>query len=130
MAKRAVPKPPAALRASGRVLWSSILGDLAETWELDHRELALLREAAMIADQLADLDAVLERDGVTIAGSRGQTIVHPVLSEARQLRLAQLRLLGAIEMVDPQEAKRSATPTQARARKAAQSRWREMKAHG
>ncbi len=129
MAKRAVPKPPAGLKASGRALWRQILSDLAENWELDHRELALLREAAIIADQLADLDAVLKRDGVTITGSRGQTVVHPALSEARQLRLAALRLLGALEMVDPRAAKRSATPAQARARKAAESRWGEIR-HG
>ncbi len=129
MAKRAVPKPPAGLKASGRALWRQILSDLAETWELDHRELALLREAAVIADQLADLDGVLKRDGVTVAGSRGQVIVHPACSEARQLRLAQLRLLGALEMVDPQAAKRSATPAQARARRAAEARWGALR-HG
>ena len=81
----------------------------------------------MIADQLAELDAVLKRDGMTIAGSRGQTIAHPVLAESRQLRLAALRLLGALEMTDPQASKRSATPAQARARKAAEARWGEIR---
>ncbi len=99
------------------------MGDLDDGWELDHRELVLLRQAALIGDQLADLDAVLQRDGLTVAGSRGQTIVHPALSESRQLRLAQLRLLGALELVDPQSAKRSATPAQARAHRAAETRW-------
>ena len=129
MAKHAAPKPSAGLKAPGRALWRTIVADVGEGWELDRRELALLREAAMIADQLCDLDAVIARDGVTIAGSRGQTIVHPALSESRQLRLAQLRLLGALEMVDPQAAKRSATPAQARARKAAEARWGELR-HG
>ena len=42
----------------------------------------------------------------------GQTRVNPAVNELRQHRLAQLRLLGAIEMVDVYSAKRrSSTPT-------------------
>lgn len=130
MAKRAVPKPPAGLKAQGKALWSSIVNDIDEGWELDSRDLALLREAALIADQLADLDAVLKRDGMTIAGSRGQIVVHPALSEARQLRLAALRLLGALELVDPALANRNATHSSRRARKAAEARWGELRDHG
>lgn len=129
MAKPAVPKPPVGLKASGKALWRSIVGGLEEGWTFDERELALLREAAVVADQLADLDAVLERDGLTVAGSRGQTVVHPALTEARQLRLAQLRLLGAIELVDPAIAKRNATHASRRARMAAEARW-GLRGHG
>jgi P27 family predicted phage terminase small subunit len=117
------PEPPKSLRAPGKRLWRAILRDLDPGWELDARELHMLLRACRCADELDRLERVLDRDGVTVEGSRGQTIVHPALSEARQIRLAQMRLLGAIELVDPQAAIRSATPAQARARKAAETRW-------
>ena len=128
MASGRHPRPPKALGAPGRALWRSILGDLGESWELDAREFELLGRACRCADELAQLEAAVDRDGATVEGSRGQTVAHPALSEARQLRLVQLRLLGAIEMVDPVEAKRSATPAQAQARKAAEARWARRRA--
>lgn len=117
------PKPPAGLGKPGRALWRSILADLDAEWELDARELHLLTEACRTADELADLQAVLDKDGLTTAGSRGQTVVHPAVAEVRQLRIVLLRTLSAIEMVDPKAAIRSATPASARGRKAAQARW-------
>jgi phage terminase small subunit len=123
MAEAALPHAPEGLGRAGEALWKSILSDLDEGWELDARELHLLERACRIADELSDLEAAVDRDGATVAGSRGQTVVHPALAEARQLRLAQLRLLSAIEMVDPAEKRRAATPAIARARRAAESRW-------
>lgn len=124
------PAAPKGLDTAGKALWRSIHADLDRSWELDARELHLLARAARCADELADLDAAVDRDGVTAVGSRGQPVVHPALAEARQLRLVQLRLLGAIEMADPQAAIRSATPRQAQARKAAQARWRTRETAG
>lgn len=99
-----------------------MLGDMPDGWQPDARELHLLARGCRCADELAALEKAIDRDGVTVKGSRGQTVIHPAVSEARQLRLAQMRLLGAIEMVDPESAK-SATPNQARARRAAEARW-------
>jgi P27 family predicted phage terminase small subunit len=118
------PTPPAELDKAGKALWRSIHTDLDRGWELDARELHLLARACRCADELAALDAAVDAAGPTSTGSRGQPVIHPALAEARQLRLVQLRLLGAIELVDPQAAIRSATPVQAQARKAAQARWR------
>ena len=67
------------------------------------------------------LDAAVERDGATVKGSRGQLVVNPALSEARQLELVQLRLLSALELVDPKASR--TTPTEARARRGASARW-------
>lgn len=123
MARRSIPRAPGGLRGSGKALWRSILGDLEVGWELDARELHFLARACRCADELVDLEALVDREGLTVEGSRGQTTVHPALSEARQIRLVQMRLLGQIEVVDPQAAIRSATPKQARAREAANVRW-------
>jgi phage terminase small subunit len=117
------PRAPSGLAAAGKRLWTSIQGDLPADWELDARECGHLERACHIADRIAALDAEVRRDGVTVSGSRGQTVVHPAVAEIRQLELVRLRLLSAIEVVDPQEAKRSATPAQARGRRAAGVRW-------
>ena len=123
MSRKRRPAAPAALAKPGKALWRSILGDLDPGWELDARELHLLERACRCADELVLLEAQVDSAGATVTGSRGQVVVNPALAEARQLRLAQLRLLGAIELVDPQAATRAATPAQARARRAAGARW-------
>lgn len=123
--------PPTGLGEAGKALWGCIVNDLADGWELDARELHFLAQACTIEDELVLLEAAVDSSGATTEGSRGQTVVHPALSEARQLRLTQLRLLSAIEMTDPQAAVRSSTPAQARARRAANARWDQKRAqHG
>ena len=117
------PKPPTSLGKAGRALWRSIQADLEAGWELDARELHLLERSCRTADDLARLDAIVDKEGATIEGSRGQTVVHPALVEARQLRLVQLRLLSPIELADPYVKRQSATPAQSRARHAAEVRW-------
>ena len=116
-------RSPRGLGPAGQELWTQVLDDLEEGWELDARELHLLARACRCADEIVALDTAVDRDGHAISGSRGQTVVHPALAEARQLRLTQLRLLSAIEMSDPASTARSATPAQQRARRAAESRW-------
>ena len=128
--KRAIPKPPGELGAAGKALWKALHADLDLAWELDARELHLLARACGCADHLAALEAVVAADGVTATGSRGQAVVHPALSEIRQMKLAQARLLSAIEVVDPVEAVRPATPAQGRARRAATKRWTRKESHG
>lgn len=123
MSRKPRARVPAGLKAPGKALWKAILADLDPGWELDARELHFLTRACRCADELAELEKAIDKDGPTVTGSRGQLVINPALSEARQLRLAQLRLLGAIELVDPQAALRAATPAQQRARKAATTRW-------
>src|SRR5581483_4306575 len=108
---------PKGFKAPGKALWRAILADLQGDWELDRRELHFLERACRVEDQIAELEKAVAEDGATVAGSRGQTVVHPALSEARQLALVQQRLLGSLELSDPTE--RPATPAQARGRRAA-----------
>lgn len=114
---------PAGLGPDGESLWGRIISDLDEGWELTERELHLLTEACRTADDLAALDESIATEGRTVEGSRGQPVVHPAIAEVRQLRALQLRLLGSLELADPVESLRSATPEQARKRKAASARW-------
>ena len=119
----AKPKPPTGLKKAGRALWRSIQSDLEPGWELDARELHMLERACRTEDDLTCLEAIVDKEGATVDGSRGQTVVHPALVEARQLRVVQLRLLSVLEMADPYVKRQSATPAQSRARHAAELRW-------
>ena len=114
---------PEDLGEAGAALWTDIVADLEDGWRFDARELVLLAEAGRVADDLAELDAAIDRDGRTVAGSRGQTVIHPNLTKKQQLRALLLRLISSLELVDPIAAIRSATPEQAKKRKAAAARW-------
>ena len=95
------PEAPADLANPGRDLWQDVVSDIGGDWSLDARELHLLARACRCQDEMVQLEEAVDRDGATCKGSRGQTVVHPALSEARQLRLVQLRLLTALETEDP-----------------------------
>jgi Phage terminase, small subunit len=115
------PKPPEGLRSAGKSLWKAILADLGQGWRLDARELHFLERSCRIEDELRELERVIDADGLTTAGSRGQTTIHPALAEARQLRLVQQRLLGSIELCDPAQGTRKASTLHAS--QAARARW-------
>jgi phage terminase small subunit len=118
---RDTPKPPEGLQTAGKALWRAILADIGPGWRLDARELHLLERSCRIEDELRELERVIDAEGLTTAGSRGQTTIHPALSEARQLRLVQQRLLGGIELCDPSDGTRSASA--AHGSRAARARW-------
>ena len=125
MATVTPPKPPTGLDAAGRNLWAAILGELPEGWEFSGRELDTLARAARCADELSRLEAVVDAEGVTVRGSRNQTVVHPAIPEGRQMRLTMLRLLAGIDRVADGAPVRD---TSLRARSAARKRWDPKKA--
>jgi phage terminase small subunit len=121
---RSRPKPPEGLGAGGRALWQAIVNDLPDNWDLDRRELHFLEQAGRCQDEITLLEAAIEEHGVVTTGSRGQVRTNPAVADVRALRIAQQKLLSALEMTDPQDRKtRSATPHQLRAQRAAEARW-------
>ena len=118
------PPTPDGLGDPGRDLWHTMIGDLVPGWELDARELRVLAEACRTADLIANLDAAIEADGVTAIGSRRQTVVNPAVAEVRQQRAALASLLGKLDIDPPSASGAGSTAASARARKAAQARWR------
>lgn len=113
-------KPPAPpdLSVRGRAFWRSTVG----TFQLSEVELELLKECCRLLDECESLRHAVETDGTTVAGSTGQTRVHPALGELRQHRLALGRLLAQMALPDLDESALM-SPSQARGRKAAQTRW-------
>jgi len=109
------------LGSRGQDLWTSITNGLPEGWELDEREHELLALASRQADDLALLEAGIETHGVTTTGSQGQMVISPMLSEARQARMAISRLLNMLALPDAEDEPRSQASL--RAERAARSRW-------
>jgi hypothetical protein len=89
--------------------------------ELDERETAILDLAQRQARDIGLAEADIQARGYLVPGSRGQKVVNPSLSEARQSRLALGKLLGQLDLPEStRDAVRSA-------RKAAESRWSRAK---
>lgn len=118
--------PPDGLGPAGLNVWQTVLDDLAEqagngdSWELDGRERLVLTAAARQADLVADLEAAIDRDGLVIEGSRGQSRMNSCATELRQSRLALARLLG--ELALPDETGVARTSRQRRAQQMQQAR--------
>lgn len=123
MPERSTAKAPAGLLAAGRELWRAIHAAMPAAFELDERELAILRLACGQADDVAALERALKDGGVVVAGSQGQSRLNAVVGELRQARIAVSRLLGEIELPAADEEPRSAGSR--RAQRAAQVRWAE-----
>jgi hypothetical protein len=120
MAASRLPAAPKGLGAIGKAMWKTFLGDLPNDMELDPRELNSLHRACRCADEIALLEASIDEVGVVVRGSRGQPVVNRALEEVRLMRLAESRLLATIQL----SAEAAETPKQARARRAAETRWR------
>ena len=87
--------------------------------ELDEREEALLDLAARQARDVAAAEADIAERGYLVTGSRGQGMINPSVSEARQGRIALGKLLGQLDLP---ESTRDAVRN---ARNAAEARWRK-----
>src|SRR4051794_27718660 len=114
-------KPPRGLGASGRALWRTVIADVPGDWQLDARDLAVLEAACRQADDVAELEAAVSRDGVMLEGAAGQRRLNGAVTELRQGRLALGRLLGQVDL--PDEERRPVTEASRRAQRAANTRW-------
>ncbi|MCI0583165.1 MAG: hypothetical protein L0227_09800 [Chloroflexi bacterium] len=111
-----------ARRGPGRRLWRAI----AAKYDPDLLETTVLAEACRTLDRLAELRELLERDGLVVAGSKGQSRLHPAIAEERAARLALARLLGMLRLPGDAAAfdGQLASPRSAAASRAARTRWR------
>lgn len=50
------------------------------------------------ADRIEELDRLVERDGLMVAGSKGQSRLHPAVQEARMARAELSRLLDRLQL--------------------------------
>lgn len=112
------PATPKGLKVRGRGFWQRTV----KAFDLSDLELELLAEVCRLLDEVDELRASVEAEGMTVKGSTGQLRVHPAVGELRQHRLALGRLLAQLELPD-EEGESLPSPTVARGRKAANRRW-------
>lgn len=106
---------PADFGPSGARMWQEI----SSRWQLRPDELRILEDACRQADlidriQTAQLDAPL-----TVRGSQGQEVAHPLVSELRMHRATLASLTAKLALPDENGAEARSTA----ARKAAAARW-------
>jgi hypothetical protein len=84
------PKAPSGLSRGAAAWWKKVIQD----FEFTHAgEVELLGQAAQCLTIVEKCDAAVKRDGMTLIGSRGIPVAHPLLREARQQRAAFAALL-------------------------------------
>lgn len=113
------PSAPARLGARGRRFWK----DTLESFDLSNAELSILTEACRTLDDLDRLATAIEEQGATVAGSQGQPVVNPALTEARGQRVVLHRLIAALQLPDL-DGKPVRSVQSIRSQSAAQARWR------
>lgn len=120
---RPTPVEPADLREPGRAMWAEV----TDVFDLGPDELGSLREACRTVDELDDLRTALEGQPMTVPGSTGQLVAHPLLAEVRRHREVLAKLLERLNLPAGDEDAGS-TSAQRRAQRAATQRWRERQA--
>lgn len=112
------PRAPNGLKARGKALFRQVM----QTYVLDPAETVLLIEACKTLDRIDAMEAELARDGLIVAGGRGQLPrPHPLLSELRESQKLASRLVAELALPLPGEQVGRRRSPQAKA--AADSRW-------
>jgi hypothetical protein len=123
MAGKRNPAAPPGLGTEGRSFWREVV----KGWEMTPDGLRLLARAARLLDTLATLDAALKGADLILAGSRGQAIANPILTERRLHELAFAQICRQLRLEDEEPGQGwSGLTNSERARKAAMARWRKQ----
>lgn len=114
-------RAPAGLDRSGRALWRKVTGD----FDLRADEARILADACATADLIDRMSAELTGAGLTVTGSTGQLVAHPLVAALHSHRQLLARLLDQLALPNnpgrDDVAERRARSQLGRA--AARSRW-------
>lgn len=98
--KSRLPAAPGDLSPESTALWPGLAADVATAMGGAQIDFELLHDLLAARDRLAQIRAVLDTEGPTVAGSKGQTRPHPLLVTEAVLRrevaegFKRLRLAG------------------------------------
>jgi hypothetical protein len=110
--------PLTSVRSRGQVF-----ADLVhDRYELDEPEEQILTQLSRLMDHADALQAAVEADGAVIVTVRGDRRPNPAIAEVRQVSATIGRLLAQLALPDS-AGDLLASPTQQRARRAANTRW-------
>ncbi len=110
--------PPEALGPAGLKVWRSVVAD----YDLRPDELRILEDACREATLIDRLHHELQGAPLVVKGSMGQPTASPLVQEIRQHRQTFAALMARLKLEDIDGA--AAGDRSARARAAAQARWR------
>lgn len=79
---------------TGKAIWAAI----SRSFDLEPHETQVLRQIAMVADRIEQLDKAVTRDGVLVEGH-----VHPALIESRLQQVTLGRLLSILRLPDQED---------------------------
>lgn len=119
---RRSPPPDLTPDGRGRRLWREILS----RYDPAPREVVMLHELTRSLDRIDEFRAIIDVDGLVVAGSRGQSVAHPLLAEERAHRLIVDRIAKQLDLpatVAPGGTDRITSLASVRARAAARARW-------
>lgn len=111
---------PRGLKVAGKRLWNAT----TDKYEMREDELVVLKDACAEADLIARMEKELESESLTVKGSMGQLVAHPLVQELRQHRSTLASLLRGLKLPDDEQGEGKHNQQ----REAAQSRW--AVAHG
>lgn len=94
-------EPPDDLRTEGQRLWREMVEGVAPGWELDAGDYVVLEEMCRARDANHRLQRRIDREGVEVAGSKGQPVAHPLLGEVRQNRALIVAGAKRVELAPP-----------------------------
>lgn len=119
-AHKALPVPKGlAPKGAGRKIWREV----TSKYQLRADELRVLEDACREADLVDRLEAALEDAPLTVTGSMGQLVAHPLVQEVRQHRNVLAGLLAKLKLPDEDASGSRADARATSARAAAMARW-------
>jgi hypothetical protein len=121
-------KPPAAPRglgSAGKRLWRGVFRPQPDGSRLELRadEAALLVEACHLVDDVEAIRAELDGEPLTVAGSMGQQVAHPLRAELHRTVGTLDRLLRTLSLPDGQGGATSASSASWAGRSLVRHRW-------
>ncbi|MFJ2568568.1 P27 family phage terminase small subunit [Streptomyces sp. NPDC087568] len=85
------------MRTDAADIWSRIVPGLIASAGLTDPQSLTAVEFVMTSAQLREVNRQIARDGMTIPGARGESMVrHPLLSSVPQMRMGLVRLAGEL----------------------------------
>lgn len=119
-----IPKRPKGLGPAGKALWVSIL---ARYWmDGEPHKLDTLADVCKVADRIAELEAGMAGQPLTVTGSARQLVIHPLIDEIRKQQAHKATLLRSLQLpeADEDDEMAKAKARSERARHAANTRWK------
>jgi hypothetical protein len=117
----AAPRAPRSLDKTGKELWKS----LHQTFDFEDEPhlLAIVEQACRTRDEIDRLEAGMDGQPLTVAGSKDQLVIHPLVAELRFQRASLATLLGRLGLPDNGDPDDPHARRSAAGRKAARARW-------